>query len=202
MEVEFNRRSFTMLILVIALVGGAFIALPRLHDRYQADEELAGLKATQVPERQKVVASDLEINFENQSSWQIEGVEECLPLLNAWLSDYSLQQLTIVMTDTVTDDMVIGVRQSGKDAPDASVTGMYQETDQGLKLVITVEEGQPGSANLDVAVTVETALLVQEYFRPKTKETWRNRQNGLEQFQPLIHKEGDEWKSNCLHLTR
>ena len=205
MEIEVNWRRFILIVLAIALVGGgAFVALPQLQNRNQADDELADLKATLVPERQKIVASDLKINFENRSSWQVEGVEECLPLLSAWLNGYPLETLSVVITDTVSPDMTLGVVQSGQNSPDAKVRGKCEDsTENELVCFMAVEQGEP-SPNLDVAATMEIAWLVKDFYRPKTKDAW-NRQaekNVMADFQPLIKMENEEWKSNCLHLTR
>ena len=202
MEVEFNRRGFALIALIaVLLVVGAYVLWPQLQPSNLTDADMASIKATLIPE-QKIVASDLEINFDNQSSWQVEGVEECLPLLTEWLDGYPLQSLNVVITDTVDSEMVLGVVQSGQNAPDARVRGRCEEqTPNELSCFMAVEQGEPGP-NLDVAATVEVALLVQDYFRPRTQSAWKNQKNGLEQFQPLIHQEGDEWKSNCLHLTR
>ena len=209
MEIEINWRRFILIVLAIALVGGgAFVALPQLQNRNQADDELADLKATLVPERQKIVASDLKINFENRSSWQVEGVEECLPLLNDWLGEqYPLQSLAVIITDTVTSDMAVSTvfpdpRESWP--PDASVNGKCNEKDIGyLTCVVGVKKGAPGPT-LDMLVSVELAQLVADYYRPKTKKAWEEWTKNWkwENFQPLIHKEGDQWVSDCLHLIR
>ena len=204
MEVELNWRRFALIALIASLlVGGAYILWPRLQSNIQANTDMEAIKATLVP-GQKIVANKLNINFENQSSWKVEGIETCLPKLSAWIGErYPLQTLTIMITDTVSPDMAISVQQSRETEPDALVTGKYEETEnQGLTLTIAVKEGKPGSTNLDVAVTVEAAALVYDYFRPRTQEYLKSQKDGLKQFQPLIRKEDGQWISDCLHLTR
>ena len=206
MEVELNWHRFALIALIASLlVGGAYFLWPRLPSNTQVTADMEAVKATVVP-RQKVVANNLNGNFENQSSWKVEGIETCLPKLSAWIGErYPLQTITIVITDTVSPDMVIGVKQSGQNAPNAVVMGKHKKNEEeegGLVLTIAIKEGKPETANLDVAITVEMAALVYDYFRPKTKGAWENQNDGLEQFQPLIRKEDGQWISDCLHLTR
>lgn len=200
MEVEFNWKRIFVIIVIIALVAGAF-ALWRFSPTVHTAKKVSSITPTPAPP--KVVASNININLENQSGWKVEGLEACLPKLNAWLDRYPLESLTVVITDTASPDMVIGVTQTSENEPKATVFGKYEEIDgQHLNLIIAVKEGEP-SDNLNVAMTVETAWLVREYFRPKTKEAWNQRnQEGLEVFQPLIHKENSQWVSDCLHLDR
>ena len=205
MEVEFNWRRFALIVLIVALIaGGAFLLWPRLQGFSQTDEELADLKATLVPE-QKVVASD----FENQSSWKVEGVEECLPKLQAWIGEreYSLKSVSITLVDTETPEMGVGVAYPhpilDNAQPEAIVTGNCKELDGTLSCQIAVREGESGDA-LNVASSVELAQLIYWQFRPRTRQGWQEWQRNWkwENFQPLIRKEGNEWKSDCLYLTR
>ena len=200
MEVEFIWKRIFVIILIIALVAGYFALWQALPTAHMAKKSSS---ITPTPAPPKVVASDINIRLENQSGWKVEGLDACLPKLNAWLDQYPLESLTVVITDTVSPDMVIGVTQTSENEPKATVFGKYEEIDgQDLNLIVAVKEGEPGD-NLDVAMTVETALLVQDHFRPRTKNDWsQNEQEGLEVFQPLIHKENSQWVSDCLHLDR
>ena len=200
MEIEVNRKRLFLIVGILALIILAAVLAPRLNrSPVRATEALA--TATPTPAHQKVVAN-VDITLNNQSQWQVEGWDECLPKLQTWIGEqYPLQRLTVVITDTVSPDMVIGVKQTEGSGPDAAVKGKYEKTEDGLTLTIAVTEGESGD-KLDVALTVETALLVQEYARPKTRAAWNNHRNGLEQFRPLISKEKDQWISQCLHLAR
>ena len=201
MEVEINWRRLILISFLAAMLIVAAYAVPRMLSTRESNAALS-TSTPSSPSEQKVAASEVTIHFDNQSAWKLNGVEACLPKLQAWIGEqYPLQKLAVVITDTVSPDMVIGVRQTGGDEPDAIVRGKYEETEDGLILTIAVVEGEPGD-NLDVALTVETALLAQEYARPKTKAAWKNQQNGLDRFRPLISKEEDQWTSRCLHLAR
>ena len=203
MEIEVNWRRLFLIIGIIALVILAAVFVPRFMNRspVQATEAVATITPT--PAHQKVVAN-VDITLDNRSEWKIEGWDECLPMLSAWIGEqYPLQSLTVVVTNTVSPDMVLGVSQTGGDEPEATVFGKYEEKDdQGLNLTVAVKQGEPGN-NLDTAMTVEIAWLVREFYRPKTKEAWQKSQHeGLAVFRPLIHKEDEQWVSDCLHLTR
>ena len=203
MEIEVNWRRLFLIIGIIALVILAAVFVPRFMNRSPVQATEAVATVTPTPAHQKVVAN-VDITLDNRSEWKIEGWDECLPMLSAWIGEqYPLQSLTVVVTDTVSPDMVLGVSQTGGDEHKATVYGKYEEKDdQGLNLTVAIKQGEPGN-NLDTAMTVEIAWLVQEFYRPKTKESWQKSQHeGLEIFQPLIHKENDQWVSDCLHLTR
>jgi len=202
LEVEFNwKRLFlfgALLILAVALFVIWSVAPGMLFAKNaKTPTTMPASSATQ-----QIVASDVDINIDNQSSWKVEGVDACLPALKAWLGDYPLESLTVVFTDTVTPEMALSVLQSGKGHPDADVTGQCEEREAyHILCTLAIKQGEP-SSNLDVAITVEMAWLVKEFYRPKTKEAWESQteKNTLPDFQPLIKKENDEWISQCLHV--
>ena len=202
MEIEVNWTRLFLIIGIVALIILALVFVPRFLNRPPV-EATENATATPTPAPQKVIAN-MDITLDNHSEWQIEGLDECLSKLSAWIGEqYPLQSMTVVVTDTASPDMVMGVSQTGGDEPKATVYGKYEEDgDQGLNLTVAVKQGKPGN-NLDTAMTVAIAWLVREFYRPKTKEAWQKSQHeGLEVFQPLIHKESDQWVSDCLHLTR
>jgi len=206
LEIEVNWRAVILLIiLAVIVVAGLFLAPRfRVSGRKRGAETTA--VATDAPSTQEVVANPIDIEFQNDSSWRVTGIDECLPKFKNWLGDqYPLASLTVVMTDTVNADMVLATRQSGSNAPDAEVTGeCAEENKDNLICNIAVKQGEE-SDNLDVAATVEIAWLVQEFYRPKTKDSWEKLQHqkqGFEAFQPLITMEDNQWTSDCLHLTR
>ena len=206
MEIEVNWRRLFLIIGIIALAILAVVFIPRFPNRspVQATEAVATGTPTSAP--QKVVAN-VNITLDNQSQWKVDGLDECLPKLSAWIGEqYPLQSLTVIITDTVTSDMAVSAvfpdpRESWP--PDVSVNGKCSEKDRGyLTCVVGVKKGAPGPT-LDMLASVELAQLVADYYRPKTKKAWKEwSQNWKwENFQPLIHKENDQWVSNCLHLT-
>jgi len=205
LEIEFPRRAH-LLIALITLIAVLLLAGVLLLSQFGSGEKMVLFsRPTPTASAPKVVADEKGVQIVNQSAWQIEGVEDCLPQFSAWLNDlYPVPNLTVVVTDTVTDDMVVVVRQSGRNgAPDAAVAGTCEpDGGQGARCTIAIQQGEP-SPNLDVAATVEMVWLVQEFYRPRTRKAWNQGQStGLAAFRPLIHQEGEQWQSDCLHLTR
>ena len=207
MEIEVNWRRLFLIIGIIALVILAAVFVPRFMNRPSVQATEAVATVTPTPAHQKVVAN-VDITLDNRSEWKIEGWDECLPMLSAWIGEqYPLQSLTVVVTDTVTSDMAVSAvfpdpRESWP--PDVSVNGKCIEKDQNkLTCIIGVKKGNPGPT-LDMLATVEIAQIVADHYRSKTKKAWEKwSQNWKwENFQPLIHKENDQWVSDCLHLTR
>ena len=200
MEVEFDKKRFFLVIFLLAIIAGGILLWPTLSSSLPA---LGKTQNTPTPTTgQKVVASKVDITIQNKSAWQVSGVGECLPTLDAWLADYPLKSLTVVITDTVSADMTLGVTQSGQGVSDAKVKGKCEEMAKDeLTCFIAIQQGEP-APNLDVAATVEVATLIQDFYRPKTKSAWENQDgNILSTFQPLIEMENNVWKSNCLHLN-
>jgi hypothetical protein len=207
LEINLNRRTLAQGVILIILLLAGFFFLHQIRPGGNpplADDALA---PTHTPPPQTVAGSDLAIDFVNQSAWQVNGVDACLPELSVWLeSRYPIRKLTIVVTDAESEKMALAVRQSGENgAPDAEVAGKCTAAKANeLTCSIVIKEGDP-SPNLDVAATVELAWLLREFYRPKTRDAWNKLQSdkdGLESYQPLISKEGGRWRSNCLHLTR
>ena len=206
MEIEVNWRVVILLVILAAIVlAGLFLAPRFLVADKKPVAEITPV-VTDAPPVQKVVANPVDIAFRNESAWQVTGVEECLPKLQSWLGDrYPITNLTVVMTDTVSSDMVLATQQSAPNSMDAEVAGICVERSEGdLACNIAVMQGNE-SDNLNVAAIVEIAWLIQEFYRPKTKASWEELQHqkqGFEAFQPLIIKENDQWTSDCLHLAR
>ena len=205
MEVEFNwKRLFlfgALLILAVALFVIWSVAPGMLFAKNaKTPTTMPASSATQ-----QIVVSDVDINIDNQSSWKVEGVDECLPKLQTWLGDYPLESLTVVFTDTVTPDMAVSaVFPDPQESwpPDYSVRGQCDEVASGkLTCTIGVEKGNQGKV-LDMLTTVEVAQLVADYYRPRTKEAAKNWTKNWKwkNFEPLIKKENDEWTSQCLHV--
>ena len=201
MEVEFNWRMLFLLLLLAAVISGAVLLAPHFAGK---PSPTPTVERAELDTPQKIVANPIQVQFQNDSSWQVNGVQTCLPQLKIWLGDYPLKNLTVIITDTVSADMALGVTQSSEGTPDAKVKGKCEEKAQDeLTCFIAVMQGEP-SANLDVAVTVGIVSLIQDFYRPRTKDAWKNQigKDFLTNFQPLIAKENGEWISNCLHLTR
>jgi len=206
LEIEVNWRLIILLIILAVIVLAGLFLVP--HFWTASQEPVAEVTPTVIDKSpvQEIVAKPVDIEFRNESEWQVDGVEECLPKLKLWLSDrYPLTSLTVVLTDTVRADMVLIVQQSAPDTPEAEVAGVCEEKNSNELICTTAVKQGVESENLDVAMTVEVAWLIQEFYRPKTKESWeklQSNQTGLEMFQPLIIKENDQWVSDCLHLAR
>jgi len=197
LEIEFNWRKLLFFVFIALILGGALLLLPRyLSDKLNTHSAAINNQN----------AHSVAIKVDNQSAWRIEGVNDCLPKLSAWMGEKSpVENLTVIVTDTVSADMAVAVQQSGHAGnPDAEVTGKCEKTEaDNVLCTIAVKRGST-SPNLDVAATVEIAWLVQEFYRPKTKAAWEKAQlqNGLDVFQPLIHQEDEQWISDCLHIAR
>jgi len=206
LEVEFNAKRFFLIIIVIVIVaGGAFILWLGMSNMRTAT---SGATPSATPTLSQKVVANLEIDLDNQSSWKVSGVDECLPKLNDWLDDkYPVKSLTVVITDTVTPDMTLGAAYPhpllDHADPEAIVVGNCQESgNNGLSCQMAVQKGDQGES-LDVAASVEIVQLVQWHFRPKTKKGWAEWQKNWkwENYRPIIEKEGAQWQSACLHLT-
>ncbi len=209
MEVEFNWRVIFLVFILAMLILAGLILVPHFLASSRNPVVEVTSVVTDTPLAQEVVANPVDIEFRNESDWQVSGVEECLPRLKSWLGDrYPLSSLTVVMTNTVTPEMAVGIVVPDKDdKKTARLKGICKNENgdsDALVCVMAVKQGGPGN-ELSVAATVEMAWLIQEFYRPKTKSSWeeiQNQKQGFEIFQPLIIKEDNQWVSDCLHLAR
>ncbi len=208
MEIEVNWRAVILLVILVAIVLAGLFLAPRFLVAGKKPVAETTPVVTDTPPVQEVVANPVDIEFHNESAWQVTGVEECLPKLQSWLGDrYQVESITFVITNTVTANMAVGTvfpdpRESWP--PDVSVKGICEEEAANqLTCIIGVEKGGPGP-KLDMAASVEMAQLVADFYRPRTKEAWSawTKNWKWENFQPLIIKENDQWTSDCLHLAR
>lgn len=207
LKVEVNWRRLFLIIGIVALAMLAVVFVSRFLNRSPVEATNVSVTVAPTPASQKAVAN-VDIALDNRSAWKIEGQDECLPKLSAWIGEqYPLQNLTIVITDTVTPEMSIGAAYphpmvDNRD-PEAIILGHCQEDSDTLICEMAVEKGHQSNA-LDIAATVEVAELVQLHYLPRTKQAWRQWQRNWkwDNYRPLIRKENDQWISDCFHLEK
>jgi hypothetical protein len=148
--------------------------------------------------------------FLNQSStWYWEPTEGCRQQLEGYLADFDIRSAEITLTDD-TQGLLIGIHYPDLKAEQAdarvncSQRDLTQADRSDLICQVAISKGEPGPA-LDVAATVAVAFGIQDYFRPRNQGAWdgqKGRAWAWEDFQPLIEKENETWRSSCLSVAQ
>jgi hypothetical protein len=207
MEITIRPRTIVLTALGAALIVAAcFVLRPHL----PAIQALAGIRtapikptATPLP---TAAPGTTRLTFESQSTtWRWEATCE-QPLLD-YLRQYPLRTLRVVLVDAQMSVGVAGVSTAYPDVKGehAQAVAGCEGTINDLTCQVYAKTGQRGN-DLDMAVTTVVPYAVQQYFMLRTlgsadaidalRRNW-----SWSRFQPLVRKEGDAWRANCLAVS-
>jgi hypothetical protein len=202
--VEIRLRSLVLSLLVLAgLLGAAARGLPQLR------QALPGAGTPTTPTVQPAAAlgepADSRITFVDASmawDWQVS----CGAALAAWAQPWPSRTIRVTLTDAPN----LGAATVGVGYPaggdQAAIVYAACDDQPGQSCQVAIKRGAPG-ANLDVAVTaaiphaIRNAWLLHAPGGAEQIDAIRLNWSWA-QFQPLLQKEDNAWRSSCLNVAR
>lgn len=204
-RMELRLRTLLLLSLLAAVaIAAAAIGLPRLEIDLPAFKTpvtpIAQANTTQTLASQRITFTDKSAAWD----WQVT----CQDALAAWVQQSPDPIRTIRVT--LTDEQNLGPATVGVGYPSSSTpTAIAYAACSGqpdLACQVTIKQGAAGD-DLDVAVTaaiphaIRNSWLIHapdgvaQFNAIRVNWTW-------EQFQPLLRKEGNSWRSSCLTVFK
>ena len=197
------RLRTLLLLLAVAAIAVAAIGLPRLGIGPLA------FRTPSTPTAQAVGTQTLagqRITFADESAaWDWQAA--CQEALATWVQQSPDPIRTIRVT--LTDETNLGVATVGVGYPDITDQAIaYAACDNqpDLACSVAIKQGAAGD-NLNVAVTAAIPHAIRNAWLIHTpggaEQIAALRQNwAWEQFQPLLRKEGNQWRSSCLSVSQ
>lgn len=200
---ELRLRTLLLILLLAAGVAVAAIALPRFgSDAPGAKDPTASLTPTTA-----VPLAGGPITFADESAtWDWQAT--CVDALQAWVKGYPYPVRTIRVT--LTDEQNLGPTTVGVGYPtgsdQAAIAYAACDGQPDLACQVAIKQGAAGD-DFNVAVTAAIPHAIRNSWLihapggaaqiDAIRKNWT-----WEQFQPLLRKEGNLWRSSCLSVSK